>query len=93
MAELTESSWWVYLISCDDNSLYCGIAKDVERRFSEHLATAHKEKKAKGAKYFYGRKPLKVVYKEEVENRSLATKREMQIKALPRKKKLELVEN
>ena len=89
--EAAASSWWVYLVLADDNSLYCGIAKDVERRFKEHMAIANKEKNARGAKYFYGRKPLKIVYRQACNNRSVASKREIEIKALPRKKKLELL--
>ncbi|MDP6052285.1 MAG: GIY-YIG nuclease family protein, partial [Candidatus Latescibacteria bacterium] len=28
--------WYIYMIRCGDNSLYTGIATDVERRFEEH---------------------------------------------------------
>ena len=31
--------WSVYIICCDDGSLYTGISTDVERRFREHLET------------------------------------------------------
>lgn len=82
-------SWWVYIISCDDNSLYTGISTDVDRRLNEHAGLDGG--RYKGAKYFYGRKPLEVVYRQELKNRSAATKREYEIKQLDRKQKLQLI--
>ena len=29
--------WHLYLLECEDGSLYTGITTDVERRFAEHL--------------------------------------------------------
>ena len=50
------NNWSVYIILCDDGSLYTGVSTDIDRRFREHGATP------RGAKYFNGRKPLRVVY-------------------------------
>jgi putative endonuclease len=72
--------WQVYMILCSDNSLYTGITTDIERRFCQHV-------EGSGAKYFRGRQPLQVVYLETDHNRSSASKRETQIKALTREKK------
>lgn len=83
MAE--ETRWFVYLILCGDDSLYCGIATDVARRFSEHESQG-----PKSAKYLRGRLPLKLVYQREVGNRSEATREEMRIKKLSRKQKIEI---
>ena len=81
--------WWLYMIRCDDDSLYTGISTDVDRRFKEHLgATAGKYR---GAKFFNGRKPLKVVYREECSDRSVASVREYEIKQLSREQKLRLI--
>ncbi len=82
-------SWWVYIIHSDDNSLYTGITTDVERRFQEHCGKT--AGKFKGAKFFYGRKPLEIVFREECTNRSAASIREYEIKQLNRKKKLNLI--
>ena len=68
------------MILCNDNSIYTGITNDLNKRFKTHIS-------GKGAKYFRGRKPLRVVYKEFFINRSMATKREIDIKKLSRKKK------
>jgi putative endonuclease len=69
--------WQVYIILCSDNSLYTGITTEIERRFRQH-------REGRGAKYFRGRKPLKVVYLECGHTRSTAGRRESIIKALPR---------
>ncbi|MDA1334871.1 MAG: GIY-YIG nuclease family protein [bacterium] len=76
--------WYVYIVECEDDSLYTGITNDITRRLA-----AHKDKK--GAKYTKGRTPRKLVYTEEFENKGQALKREFAIKKLPRAKKLELI--
>lgn len=79
-------SWQVYIILCSDGSLYTGITTNVERRLRQHA-------EGKGAKYFRGKEPLQVVYQEGGHTRSGASKREAQIKLLPRAKKLQLVKS
>ena len=78
--------WWVYIISASDNSLYTGITTDIERRYQEHC-----QGKA-GAKYFRGRSPRAVVYREGDHDRSSASRREAEIKQLSRREKLALIE-
>lgn len=78
--------YWTYIILTVDNTLYTGIALDVEKRFEEHLSGT----KGRGAKYTNAHKPLRVVYKKEFESKSLALKEECRIKKLTRKQKLEL---
>ncbi len=82
--------WFIYIIECSDKSLYTGISTDPDRRFDEHLAT-HLRQGEKGAKYFYGRKPIAIVYREQSSNRSTASQREIVIKKLSRTKKQQLV--
>jgi len=81
--------WYVYIIQAADGSLYTGITTDVERRFNEHLNS--RQSGSKGAKYFQGRKPEKIVYVEEGHDRSSASKREAEIKKLRREQKLTLI--
>jgi len=69
------SHWYVYIVQCVDDSLYTGIATDVERRVAEHNA-------GQGAKYTRGRGPVVLVYREAVQNRPDALKREHAIKKL-----------
>jgi len=78
-------SYFVYILECSDKTLYTGIATDVQRRLDEH------NNSDKGAKYTKVRRPLRVLYSEESENRSSASKREYEIKKLSREKKLELI--
>ncbi|MDA9963131.1 GIY-YIG nuclease family protein [Opitutales bacterium] len=79
--------WSVYLVRCKDDSLYAGVALDVDRRLEEH-----REGK-RGAKYLRGRAPLELVLKRELGDRSLALKVELRIKKLSRKAKKNLIEN
>jgi putative endonuclease len=72
------------MIYCSDKSLYTGITNDVDKRYAQHVAQ-------KGAKYFRGRKPKKLVYLEAGHDRSSATKREIKIKKLSRVDKIQLL--
>ncbi|MBN4080291.1 GIY-YIG nuclease family protein [Beggiatoa alba] len=78
--------WYVYIIQCADNTLYTGITVDVERRIIEHN---HDNKLA--AKYTRVRRPVKLVHKEALATRSLAAKRESEIKKLKRVEKETLI--
>jgi len=78
------AQWSVYILRCDDDSLYCGISNDIHRRFVMHL-------EGKGAKYFRGRKPVALVHLETELTHSEAAKREYQIKQLSRAQKLLLL--
>ena len=44
--------WYVYVLLCSDNSFYCGITKDIERRLKQHNGVIKG-----GAKYTRGRRP------------------------------------
>jgi putative endonuclease len=77
-------SWFVYMIEVSDNTLYTGITTDLDRRFKQHLD-------GKGAKYFHGRKPVKIVYTESNHDRSSASVREAAIKKLTREQKKQLI--
>jgi putative endonuclease len=79
--------WKVYIIRCDDETLYTGVTTDLERRFREHRDLRC------GAKYFNGRKPLEVVYSEKGHDRSSACRREAAIKKLSRNEKLCLIKS
>ena len=79
-------SYFVYILECSDKSLYTGITTDVKKRLDEHNTSE------KGAKYTKARRPVTLIYFEKSENRSSASKREYEIKKLPRTKKLQLVE-
>ncbi len=78
-------SYFIYIVECNDKTLYTGIAKDVQKRLEEH------NNSSKGAKYTKARRPVKIVYTETSETRSSASKREYEIKQLKREEKLRLI--
>lgn len=73
-------SWFVYILQCNDGTLYTGITNDVERRVQQH-------NDGKGARYTRTRRPVKLLYMETCEGRSHALIREYKIKSLPKNKK------
>lgn len=77
--------YYVYLVECVDKSYYCGITTDIDRRVYEH------NESVKGAKYTRSRRPVKLIWSKIVENRSEATKLELQIKNMSKKEKIALV--
>jgi len=81
--ETVLNSWTVYILECADGSLYTGITNDLASRITAH-------ENGTGAKYTRGRAPFRLVYKEECDSRSHASKREREIKTLKRADKLKL---
>lgn len=79
-------AWQVYILRCADDSLYTGIARDLERRIAEHNAD-----NGLGASYTRSRRPVMLVYAEPAADRSSASKREYEIKQLSREQKLALI--
>lgn len=78
------AKWSVYILHCADNTLYTGVATDLDARLATHNA-------GKGAKYTRGRLPVKLVYREAVRGRSAALKREHAIKRLTHAAKRRLI--
>ncbi len=76
--------YFVYILLCSDNTLYCGYTNDVDARLKVHNA-------GKGAKYTKARLPVVLMYSEQCESKSEALKRECAIKKLSRTEKLALV--
>ena len=76
--------WFVYILRCADDSLYTGIAKDLDRRLKQHNAGT-------ASRYTRGRLPVTREYQEEQPNQSMALKRELGIKALSRQEKEALI--
>jgi len=78
--------YFIYLLRCKDNSLYCGQTNNIEKRIKEHTIS-----KTKSAKYTKGRRPIKLVYLEKVQTKSQALKREYAIKQLTKIQKEKLI--
>ena len=75
--------WYVYLLKCSDETLYCGITNDLEKRIQKH-------NDGKGAKYTKGRTPVVLFKSFECASKSEALKLEYKIKQLSREEKLKL---
>lgn len=77
--------YYVYIVLCNDNTLYTGITTDVQRRVIEHNSSD------RGARYTRIRQPVILQYSQPFKNRSLASKEEARIKKLSRTEKLLLI--
>jgi putative endonuclease len=78
--------YFVYILKCADDTLYTGITNDINKRI-----IAHNTSKT-GARYTSSRRPVVLQYSEVLETKSLALKREAQIKKLTRAEKLILID-
>lgn len=78
--------WFVYILRCADDTLYSGITTEPARRVDEHNTD-----NALGARYTRSRRPVRLVYSEELDSRSAAAKREAELKKMGRQQKLALV--
>jgi len=76
----------VYIVKCSDDTLYTWITTDLKKRIKQHNWEI-----LGWAKYTRNRQPVELVYFEESENRSEATKREMEIKKMKREGKFLLI--
>lgn len=78
--------WVVYILECADGTFYTGITNDLEARITAH-------ENGSGAKYTKGRGPFTLLYSEDCEDRSIASKRELAIKKLGRAEKAAFIKN
>lgn len=79
-------NWFCYLLRCTDDTLYCGITNDLDKRLAAHNAGT-------ASKYTRTRLPVELVFAEPCAGRSAASKREMEIKSLTRVEKLALIQS
>jgi putative endonuclease len=76
--------WFVYLVRCRDNSLYCGITKDVATRVAAHNAGT-------GAKYTRSRRPVSLVWNRRTRDEAAARRLELKIKRLKKAEKEQIL--
>ena len=67
--------WVLYVLRCKDNTLYCGIANNLDRRIEQHNC-------GKGARYTRGRGPVVLMKSWNAVSMSAALKAERAFKAL-----------
>jgi putative endonuclease len=76
----TGQPYHLYLLECLDGSYYAGIARDVEKRFVEHVLGL-------GAAYTRSHPPLRVLACRTYPGKSGALRAEYALKQLPRAQK------
>jgi putative endonuclease len=79
------SRHFVYILECKDKTLYTGYTNDLNRRIENH-------QQGKGAKYTRGRGPFQLMYSEQYDDKSVAMRREAEIKKWDKASKLKLIE-
>lgn len=81
-------SYYIYVLLCADNSLYCGFTDNVQRRFKTHQSY-------RGAKYtrVKSRHPLKLIYQEKFNDKHSALSAEYHFKHQSRKHKIVYLKN
>lgn len=78
--------FFCYILECADKTYYTGWTTDPPRREKQHNA-------GHGAKYTRMKRPVKLVYVEELSSRNEAMKRERAIKKMTRLQKRKLIQS
>ncbi|WP_267201811.1 GIY-YIG nuclease family protein [Limosilactobacillus kribbianus] len=80
---MASSKYYIYVLYCADDTLYCGFTNNVARRFATHQA-------CHGAKYTRVRRrhPLRLIYQEEFASKPAALSAEYHFKHQPRAAKV-----
>ena len=77
----TKKTWYVYIIECQDESLYTGITNNIQKRMAAH-------KSGKGSKYVRSKGFFELLHVIKAQDKSDAAKMEYQIKQLQRNDKI-----
>ena len=75
---------WVYLLRCNDGSLYTGWTVDLERRVERHRSGL-------ASRYTASRLPVELALAIPMNDRTAARREEARIKRMPRSAKLALL--
>lgn len=68
-------TWFLYLLECEDGSIYTGITVDVDQRYAAHVSGT-------GARYTRSHPPRRLLAVFELDDRSAASKAEYEVKRL-----------
>ena len=79
------SPYYVYILKCKGGTLYTGYTNNIKRRIKEHNNGQ--------SKYCRGRLPVKLEHIEIFKTQKSAMNREIEIKKLARKEKLNLIKS
>ena len=76
------TTWWLYLLACEDGRTYAGITTDVEARFRVHVS-------GKGSKFTRSNQPVAILGAQSFATKSEAMKAEYALKQLEKAEKLD----
>jgi|APSaa5957512535_1039671.scaffolds.fasta_scaffold12644_4 putative endonuclease len=79
--KLNKDDWYVYILQCQNNSLYTGVTNDLHKRMKTHRT-------GKGSKYVKAKGFKQLLKFKKCKHKSDAHKKEYQIKQLPTSQKL-----
>ena len=79
------SNAWVYILRCNDGSLYTGWTSNIDRRLASHSS-------GKGSRYTASRLPVDLMVALPMADRTAALREEARIKRLSRAGKLALLD-
>ena len=77
----TAKIFYFYIVRCADNSLYSGITTNLKRRVEEHNSDKL------GARYTRSKQPMQLIFTVTFSSKSLALKREWEVKKMTKKEK------
>lgn len=78
--------YYVYIVECADQTLYTGITWNIRKRIKQHNGLT-----CGGSKYVRSRRPVSLVLVEKCTSHREACRREIEIKAMSRAEKKELI--
>lgn len=78
-------AYYTYILRCSDDTLYVGSTNDLTKRLHEHNHLKS------GAHYTKIRRPVELIYSEELDSIGAARSREYALKKLSRTQKLSLI--
>ena len=84
---IDDKDYYLYMLLCDHNILYTGIAIDPEQRLKQH-----QQGHPQGAKFTRRFKQLEIVYQVKVGTRAAAQSLEIKVKKLNRRVKQHIIE-
>jgi putative endonuclease len=76
---------FVYIVRCNDDSLYTGITNNLEKRISDHNISKV------WARYTKSRRPVRLIWSKKVIDRNTASKLELKIKKMWKQKKEDFI--
>jgi putative endonuclease len=86
MKTIDKENYWIYILHCDNGSLYTGYTNDLMKRYQAHLDGSA------NCKYTRSFKPLSIAQCWRVNgHKSIAMKIERYIKKMPKAKKIQLI--